>query len=59
MLLISHDLNEVMELSDRIAVIYDGAMWPGGAHGELSEYELGYIMMGGKSDEDAKKNQPA
>ena len=58
-LLISHDLNEVMELSDRIVIMYDGAMWPAGAHGELSEYELGYIMMGGKSDEADKKSQPA
>lgn len=53
-LLISHELNEVMELSDRIMVMYNGTLQPAGAHGELSEYDLGYIMMGGKSDE---KNQ--
>ena len=49
-LLISHDLNEVMELSDRIMVMYNGAMQPAGVHGELSEYDLGYIMLGGNID---------
>jgi simple sugar transport system ATP-binding protein len=57
-LLISHDLNEVMELSDRIMVMYNGTMQPAGVHGELSEYDLGYIMMGGNLDADDQKNQP-
>jgi simple sugar transport system ATP-binding protein len=57
-LLISHDLNEVMELSDRIMVMYNGAMQPAGVHGELSEYDIGYIMMGGSIDEINQKNQP-
>jgi simple sugar transport system ATP-binding protein len=57
-LLISHDLNEVMELSDRIMVMYNGAMQGAGVHGELSEYDIGYIMMGGNSDANDKKNQP-
>ena len=57
-LLISHDLNEVMELSDRILVMYNGIMQPAGTHGELSEYDIGYIMMGGNVDENVKKNQP-
>ena len=52
-LLISHDLNEVMELSDRIMVMYNGTMQPAGKHGELSEYDLGYIMMGGNADASA------
>jgi simple sugar transport system ATP-binding protein len=57
-LLISHELNEVMELSDRIMVMYNGAIQPAGVYGELSEYELGYIMMGGNSDANDQKNQP-
>lgn len=57
-LLISHELNEVMELSDRIMVMYNGTMQPAGGHGELSEYDLGYIMMGGKSDESNQENKP-
>lgn len=56
-LLISHELNEVMELSDRIMVMYNGTMQPAGVHGELSEYDLGYIMMGGNNDADNQKNQ--
>jgi simple sugar transport system ATP-binding protein len=56
-LLISHDLNEVMELSDRIMVMYNGTMQPAGVHGELSEYDLGYIMMGGNIDANNQKNQ--
>jgi simple sugar transport system ATP-binding protein len=55
-LLISHDLNEVMELSDRIMVMYNGTMQPAGFHGELSEYDLGYIMMGGNIDAHDQKN---
>ena len=50
-LLISHELNEVMQLSDTIKVIYDGELYDGGAHGELTEEEIGLIMMGGKSGE--------
>ena len=50
-LLISHDLNEVMELSDRIIVMYNGTAEPAGRHGELSESEIGYIMMGGRNSE--------
>jgi simple sugar transport system ATP-binding protein len=57
-LLISHELNEVMELSDRIMVMYNGTMQPAGVHGELSEYDLGYIMMGGNVDANYQKNQP-
>ena len=50
-LLISHELNEVMQLSDTIKVAYDGKLYDGGSHGELNEDELGLIMMGGKADE--------
>ncbi len=50
-LLVSHELNEVMQLSDHIYVIYNGHLQDGGAHGELNENEIGMIMTGGREDE--------
>jgi simple sugar transport system ATP-binding protein len=49
-LLVSHELNEVMQLSDRIQVIYNGTLSDGGLHGELSDKELGLLMTRGDSD---------
>jgi simple sugar transport system ATP-binding protein len=46
-LLVSHELNEVMQLSDRIKVMYNGIFSDGGRHGELSDKELGLLMTGG------------
>lgn len=46
-LLVSHELNEVMEVSDRILVMYDGQLYDGGAHGEKTETEIGLLMTGG------------
>jgi simple sugar transport system ATP-binding protein len=46
-LLVSHELNEVMQLSDRIMVIYNGILSDGGRHGELTDKELGLLMTGG------------
>lgn len=46
-LLVSHELNEVMQLSDRILVAYNGSLFPGGTHGELSAEQLGILMAGG------------
>ena len=57
-LLISHELNEVIELSDRILVMYNGALYPAGVHGELSEYDIGYIMMGGDRYAKNQENPP-
>ena len=48
--MVSHDLNEVMELSDRIMVMYDGSLCDAGKAGEVSEDEIGLLMMKGKSD---------
>ncbi len=48
-LLVSHELNEVMELSDRIEVIYDGKLTYAGAYRELTEQQIGLLMMGGKA----------
>lgn len=50
-LLVSHELNEVMELSDRIMVMYDGNLCDAGKAGEISEEKIGLLMMKGKSDQ--------
>lgn len=47
-LMVSHELNEVMELSDRILVMYDGKLIEAGLHGEKTEEEIGILMMGGQ-----------
>ena len=44
------ELNEVMEVSDRIEVIYDGQLYDGGLHGELTEAQIGLLMTGGVED---------
>ena len=41
----------LMQLADTIKVVYEGKLYDGGAHGDLTEEEIGLIMMGGKSDE--------
>ena len=46
-LLVSHELSEVMEVSDRILVMYDGRLYDGGRHGEKTETEIGLLMAGG------------
>ena len=48
-LMVSHELNEVMELSDRILVINNGNLLPAGKHGELTEEQIGVLMMGGQT----------
>ena len=47
-LLVSHDLNEVMQLSDRIMVMYDGRLRDGGKRGELTEQQIGLLTIGGE-----------
>lgn len=46
-LLISFQLDEVMDLSDRICVIYDGQIVGGLDPKETDEYEVGRLMAGG------------
>ena len=46
-LLVSQELSEVMEVSDRILVLYNGRFYDGGRHGELTETEIGLLMTGG------------
>ena len=47
-LLISFELDEVMDLSDRILVIYDGQIVGEKNPKETDEFELGRLMAGGK-----------
>lgn len=48
-LLISLELDEVMSVSDRIEVIYDGAIAGSFKQGEVTEQQLGLLMAGGGS----------
>ncbi len=48
-LLISLELDEVMSVSDRIEVIYDGAIAGSFKQGEVDEKEIGLLMAGGGS----------
>ncbi|MEG1631285.1 MAG: ABC transporter ATP-binding protein [Hydrogenoanaerobacterium sp.] len=52
-LLISSDLDELMEMSDRIAVIYDGQIVDCRPSGNYTNMELGRLMGGGRGDEQA------
>lgn len=49
-LLISFQLDEVMDLSDRIAVIYDGQIVGELNPKETDEFEIGRLMAGGSND---------
>ena len=49
-LLVSHELNEVLQLSDRINVIYNGELYDGGKYGEKTDKEIGLIMLGGAAN---------
>jgi simple sugar transport system ATP-binding protein len=49
-LLISADLDEILALSDRVAVIYEGEIVAIKDPEKTSEQELGLLMAGGKSD---------
>lgn len=47
-LMVSHELSEVMEVSDRILVMNGGRLFDAGKHGELTEEQIGVLMMGGQ-----------
>ena len=49
-LLISFQLDEVMDLSDRIGVIYDGKIVGELNPKDTDEFEIGRLMAGGKND---------
>jgi simple sugar transport system ATP-binding protein len=46
-LLISLELDEIMDVSDRIAVLYDGQIVADFKQGEVDEYTIGLLMAGG------------
>lgn len=47
-LLISSELSEIMKLSDRIYVMFEGKINGEFQHGQVTEEELGYLMVGGE-----------
>jgi simple sugar transport system ATP-binding protein len=49
-LLISEDLDELLELSDRIAVLHHGAIAGIVRPGETDQYEIGRLMLSGSGD---------
>ena len=51
MLLVSFELDEIMSLSDRIEVIFDGQITGSVAGKDADEKELGFMMAGGKTNE--------
>jgi general nucleoside transport system ATP-binding protein len=54
-LLISYDLDEIMKISDKIAVIYDGRLSPIYPIQEITRERIG-ILMGGATDEVDRKS---
>lgn len=50
-LLISAELDEIMSMSDRIVVIYEGEIVAQFNRGEADEYEIGEYMLGSKHQE--------
>ena len=52
-LLISSELSEILKLSDRIYVIYEGKMVGEFTRNNVSEQKLGMLMMGGTLNEEA------
>ena len=51
-LLVSHELGEIMELSDRILIMYNGEITGNLLNtADLDEKTVGLYMLGGKKDE--------
>ena len=50
-LLVSFELDEIMSLSDRIEVIFDGQITGSVPGKDADEKELGFMLAGGKTDE--------
>jgi len=57
-LLVSADLDEIIELSDRIAVMYEGRFIGTGTAEEFSREEIGLLMGGITSDGGARRTAP-
>lgn len=56
-LLISADLDEVIKLADRIAVLYEGRIVAEKNTGEFTKSELGYYMLGGNADREGDTHE--
>lgn len=50
LLMVSSDLTEILRLSDRIYIIYNGKMVKEAKRGELSSEEIGFYMLNGGKD---------
>ena len=50
-LLVSFELDEIMSLSDRIEVIFDGQIIGSVNGSDADEKKLGFMMAGGKQNE--------
>ncbi len=50
--MLSYDLDEILDLSDRIVVLYQGQITGEFLSGQVSRSELG-LLMGGRSTDDA------
>lgn len=57
-LLVSFELDEIFDLSDRIAVIYNGKIIAEVEPGQTNEQELGLLMAGRRIDENPSKDSP-
>ncbi len=56
-LLVSADLEEILSLSDRIIVMFEGNITGELGTGEANESNLGILMMGGEDKQEVKKNE--
>lgn len=54
-LLVSMELDEILSLSDRILVMFEGRIAGEFASGDVTEEELGYVMTGGKGTQEGMK----
>ena len=50
-LLISLELDEILDVSDKIAVIYDGSIVGEFAQEDADEHKIGLLMAGGKEND--------
>ena len=48
--MISHDLNEMLALSDRVGVLFEGRLVKVVETASTNEEELGYLMTGGDDE---------
>jgi simple sugar transport system ATP-binding protein len=56
-LLVSAELDEIMTLSDRIYIIYEGEIVGEFVRGEANEYEMGEYMLGAKKMERSRSSE--